>query len=118
MLGIALARSLFFVRPQHEKKKEKGGERPAQRSRGTMSQFEYTLYPTEKLFFAKQEQQRSRSEKDDVYSELMKKYTAKSLPCQRCHRCTVTFSHKQTRSVDEGMTSFFACTSCGFQWKD
>ncbi len=37
--------------------------------------------------------------------------------CRRCGSRKITFYELQTRSADEGTSSFFTCLSCGNQWK-
>ena len=37
--------------------------------------------------------------------------------CRRCESRKITFYELQTRSADEGTSSFFTCLSCGNQWK-
>lgn len=37
--------------------------------------------------------------------------------CRRCSSRKITFYELQTRSADEGTSSFFTCLSCGNQWK-
>ena len=38
-------------------------------------------------------------------------------PCRRCGSLKVTENSVQTRSADEGATSFFFCTKCKASWK-
>lgn len=39
------------------------------------------------------------------------------LLCEHCGKYGVTFTEKQSRSVDEGMTYTYTCSSCGRKWK-
>lgn len=39
------------------------------------------------------------------------------LKCRRCKSGNIKFGQKQTRSGDEGMTSFCSCQDCGTTWK-
>ena len=38
-------------------------------------------------------------------------------PCRKCGSLKVTENSVQTRSADEGATSFFFCTKCKASWK-
>lgn len=38
-------------------------------------------------------------------------------PCKKCGSLKVTENSVQTRSADEGATSFFFCTKCKNSWK-
>jgi len=38
-------------------------------------------------------------------------------PCKKCGSLKVTENSVQTRSADEGATSFFFCTKCQNSWK-
>jgi len=38
-------------------------------------------------------------------------------PCRKCGSLKVTENSVQTRSADEGATSFFFCTKCKNSWK-
>ena len=38
-------------------------------------------------------------------------------PCKKCGSLKVTENSVQTRSADEGATSFFFCTKCKTSWK-
>lgn len=38
-------------------------------------------------------------------------------PCKKCGSLKVTENSVQTRSADEGATSFFFCTKCKASWK-
>lgn len=42
---------------------------------------------------------------------------ARGIKCRRCKSTTATIELKQTRSADEGMTSFGVCNTCGNRWK-
>ena len=57
---------------------------------------------------------KSRDEKEFslTASALTDKYK-----CRRCSSRKITFYERQTRSADEGTSSFFTCLSCGNQWK-
>jgi DNA-directed RNA polymerase subunit M/transcription elongation factor TFIIS len=37
--------------------------------------------------------------------------------CKRCKSDDIIKDEKQTKSADEGMTGFYSCNACGFQWK-
>lgn len=37
--------------------------------------------------------------------------------CRKCGSLKVTENSVQTRSADEGATSFFFCTKCKYSWK-
>ena len=39
------------------------------------------------------------------------------LRCRKCKSTKIEFNQKQTRSGDEGMTSFCICKDCGTTWK-
>jgi len=39
------------------------------------------------------------------------------LRCRKCKSTNIEFNQKQTRSGDEGMTSFCTCKACGTTWK-
>ena len=41
-----------------------------------------------------------------------------TLWCTACGSGEVGYLHKQTRSMDEGMTTFFTCRACAHAWKD
>lgn len=38
-------------------------------------------------------------------------------PCRRCKSLKVKENSVQTRSADEGATSFYFCTKCFYSWK-
>jgi len=38
-------------------------------------------------------------------------------PCRKCKSLKVTENSVQTRSADEGATSFYFCTKCKTSWK-
>lgn len=38
-------------------------------------------------------------------------------PCKRCKSLKVKENSVQTRSADEGATSFYYCTKCYYSWK-
>lgn len=37
--------------------------------------------------------------------------------CPRCGSWRTAFTQAQTRSADEGMTTFFACRACSHRWR-
>jgi DNA-directed RNA polymerase subunit M/transcription elongation factor TFIIS len=39
------------------------------------------------------------------------------IECKRCHRRETFFYQLQTRSGDEGMTTFYSCGHCSARWK-
>ena len=43
--------------------------------------------------------------------------TLDSMRCSFCNGNKITYRLLQTRAVDEGMTTFYVCGSCGKQWK-
>ncbi|MFX0050869.1 MAG: transcription factor S [Candidatus Hermodarchaeota archaeon] len=38
--------------------------------------------------------------------------------CKKCSNNKAIFWQVQTRSGDEGSTTFYRCTKCGFTWRD
>jgi len=40
-----------------------------------------------------------------------------SRPCPKCHMFRVYAEHRQTRSADEGMTTFYQCLECNHFWR-
>ena len=38
--------------------------------------------------------------------------------CVQCGATRVAYHQMQTRSADEGMTTFYRCISCGHQWRE
>ena len=43
--------------------------------------------------------------------------TASTRRCRYCGLGNVVYRHRQTRSADEGMTTFFHCEDCSRVWK-
>ncbi len=60
-------------------------------------------------------------EKKDIeklYSEAGKPMVKEgSIKCKRCGKKKCFYYQIQTRSADEGMTTFYTCTECGNRWK-
>ena len=60
---------------------------------------------------------KSKMEKDNYI------YNAKPVPmtdefrCKRCHKRECIYMDKQTRSCDEGMTTYVLCLNCSHHWK-
>lgn len=40
-----------------------------------------------------------------------------AIQCKRCHGRKTYYYQMQTRSADEGMSTFFVCTVCGARWR-
>jgi transcription elongation factor S-II len=40
-----------------------------------------------------------------------------SFTCRKCKSKECTYTQAQTRSADEGITTFVSCTNCGNRWK-
>ena len=75
------------------------------------------LTPTEQQYF---ERVRGRVTTSPVnHSLAFIKYLSEldTLKCVYCKSTNVTYRLLQTRSADEGMTTFHICQSCGKQWK-
>ena len=60
-------------------------------------------------------------EKKDIeklYSEAGKPLVKEgAITCKRCGKNKCFYYQIQTRSADEGMTTFYTCTECGNRWK-
>ena len=60
-------------------------------------------------------------EKKDIeklYSEAGKPTVKEgAIRCKRCGKNKCFYYQIQTRSADEGMTTFYTCTECGNRWK-
>ena len=83
------------------------------------------LSDDELLFFKTQKEQLNDFVKDKDNIINMKKVIARIssdttslLTCPKCDGHNITYTHKQTRAIDEGMTTFFSCSECQFKWKD
>jgi DNA-directed RNA polymerase subunit M/transcription elongation factor TFIIS len=57
---------------------------------------------------------------DEIEAILAIFATAKNtaLRCPACHSTEVRYEHRQSRSMDEGMTTYFTCRTCTHPWKD
>lgn len=49
--------------------------------------------------------------------EITASASSGSITCRGCGAASVIVQQKQTRSADEGMTVFCACSVCGRQWR-
>ena len=77
------------------------------------------LTPEEVQYFDTLGQSDDVVSRDAVITEQLENmFQSESIRCIRCRRQSVTYRHQQTRSADEGMTTFFTCTFCNHQWKD
>ena len=60
-------------------------------------------------------------EKKDIeklYAEAGKPIVKEgAIQCKRCGKRKCFYYQIQTRSADEGMTTFYTCTECGNRWK-
>jgi DNA-directed RNA polymerase subunit M/transcription elongation factor TFIIS len=70
------------------------------------------LFPDVWLKLINDKKSRDEKEFSLTASALTDKYK-----CRRCGSRKITFYERQTRSADEGTSSFFTCLSCGNQWK-
>lgn len=61
-----------------------------------------------------------RKKQHDLFSQSINKIQIKEghYTCFKCHKRNCSFFMAQTRSGDEGMTTFITCHSCGAKWKD
>jgi DNA-directed RNA polymerase subunit M/transcription elongation factor TFIIS len=41
-----------------------------------------------------------------------------SITCSRCSKNNIVVKQLQTRSADEGATTFYSCLDCGKKWRD
>ena len=55
---------------------------------------------------------------DAQVTEILGKTVESLLSCIKCSSHDIVYEHKQTRSMDEGMTTFFTCRTCQTKWKD
>jgi len=79
-----------------------------------------TLTTLEQDFFAHQSRQyptdRSLSRHSEAF--LASLQTLGCIPCIFCHESNVTYRLLQTRSADEGMTTFYVCHGCHQTWQN
>ena len=55
---------------------------------------------------------------DNLYAEAGKPTVKEgAIQCHRCGTKKCFYYQMQTRSADEGMTTFYTCTECGNRWK-
>lgn len=53
-----------------------------------------------------------------LYEEVSKPVVKEgAIQCYRCGHSRTYYYQIQTRSADEGMTTFYSCTDCGHRWK-
>lgn len=75
----------------------------------------YVFFDTEFFSFARKEEENSDvSSAKRVASSMMRdsRYT-----CSKCKSRKIATSQEQTRSADEGATTFYECWNCGFVWR-
>lgn len=60
-----------------------------------------------------------KKQEDKLFTEIASGPVVKEgiEPCRRCKNKKVTSYQLQTRSGDEGMTTYYTCISCGYKWK-
>ena len=56
--------------------------------------------------------------KIEVIDDDLKTMPTKTEVCPKCGNKEAFFWQVQTRSGDEGMTTFFRCTKCRFTWRE
>ena len=80
------------------------------------------LTVNEQLFFENQQKKEtlslSSTLSDKVDALLGCGKIVSTIKCIKCGSHDVSYEHKQTRAIDEGMTTFFTCRSCKTRWKD
>lgn len=54
----------------------------------------------------------------DITKELRTDRSESYISCKRCHQNHVNTMTVQTRSADEGATTFYKCSDCGYEWHD
>lgn len=69
------------------------------------------------------QKRKQKKELKDYYTLLKKDFLSSHvkgvnvIKCRRCGKGDINFTTKQTRSADEGMTSFCHCPHCDCRWK-
>ena len=80
------------------------------------------LTEDERKFFNKQQEQmgvRNEMSLDSIVDNVLQIDKIEStVICLKCSSRDVSYEHRQTRSMDEGMTSFFTCRTCNATWKE
>ena len=76
----------------------------------------------EQMYFNKFQKRKQKNDICDqislnVNTLLGDSYTS-LLSCIKCSSNDVSYEHKQTRAMDEGMTTFFTCRTCQTKWKE
>lgn len=60
----------------------------------------------------------SQNREIEVIDDDLKTLPTKIEECPKCGNKKAAFWQVQTRSGDEGMTTFFRCTKCRFTWRE
>jgi DNA-directed RNA polymerase subunit M/transcription elongation factor TFIIS len=58
---------------------------------------------------------------EDIANSILKKEVVPESSVYRCHKCKgnrIEIIQNQTRSADEGTTTFYKCSECGHGWRN